>query len=249
MSHPNLSRIGFFAHHSGDDARRQSTHSAWLAALFTFWGICLNFVSATGAPADRAPATESTRMVLPSTGLALTLPVNWTSIPLKQFNALFGQAAENSMFQQLVAAFQRGINRNTINRPFCMVHATESGWRAGPTPQQFDIVVQAMSAGSQVVTEQLRKLALYSPTEIEDYKALLATTSPGPLHVDQSSRRFWRLVDGTDEYGQPVRSLSSTMFLTNGNMITLNCYENRARFKSLVADFATIDRSMSDIGK
>jgi len=248
LSHAELfgagSAVGCPFKHSTPDSPRRF---AWRAALLALWGLCA--VPGSSAAADGAEATGTTRFIDRAYGLSLVLPAGWVSVPVKLVNTQMGQLVSAPLAQQIraIAAFQRGTDRSAINRPFCTVQAIQSGWHGGPTAKQFDIVIQAMSAGTQVFTEKIEGMALYSPAEIKEFRTLLAGTTPGPLHADPTSRRFWRVIDGTDSADQPVRSLTTGMFLTNGYMVTLNCYADRARFKHVVGDFAAIDRSTNDL--
>jgi hypothetical protein len=238
------STVGCLANRSAADSLRRFAGRAALLAIWSLYAIVGRSVAADGVE-----TTGTTRFINRTYGLSLVLPAGWVSVPVKLVNAPVGQMVSENLAQQTqaIAAFQPGPDRSAIDRPFCTMQAVQSGWRGGPTPKQFDLVMQAMSAGTQVLIDKTAAMALYSPTEIKELSTLLAGATPGPLHADPKTRRFWRVVDGTDSADQPVRSLSTGMFLTNGYMITLNCYADRAQFRRVVGDFAAIDRSTSDL--
>jgi hypothetical protein len=210
---------------------------------------CLSSVSSAWADAGGPPIAETIRITSTTYGFGLALPAGWTTIPIGLFNQQLVQSAVSQLAPQMkaTAAFQRGPERRNIERPFCVVTAVPTGWPGGPTPEQFALVIKAMSADDKVLEEEWGIVSTYTPAQVADLRTMFASTSRGSVHAYPAARRFWRVVDGAGSSGEALRTLTSSLFLTNGNMISLNCYSNRAEFARDVDDFAAITRSLREL--
>jgi hypothetical protein len=213
---------------------------AWLFSIPSGW-----------ANAGGTPTADPTQFTSATYGFGLVLPTAWVSIPVDLINQQLAQLVSTQLAPQIesIAAFQRGPDRRNIQRPFCTVQAVSTGWRGGPNPEQFNLVIKALSANDKIFNEEWGAASLYTPAQVKEFRALLSGSSPGPVHADLAAQHFWRVVDGTGSSGEAVRSFSSGFFLKNGNMILLNCYADRPDFRREVDDFAAIYRSLRDLSQ
>lgn len=213
-----------------------------LIPLIMGFSLCVAVQAGTGA-------NQAITITSSSFGFAVTLPYGWIPIPIDvisdHLNAVLSILSPQ---MRLAAAFERKrASPSALERPFCFMGSTVTGWHRQPTSQQFSMVIKAMSADKYIELDRIPAKRGYTVDQMKAFSDLMARAQPGLLHVDIQSLRTWRFVNGTGSAGESVRSLSGTFFLDNGNMIVLNCYADKSKFGRDSTDFAALYSSFREI--
>lgn len=198
----------------------------------------------------RAEATPR-EVTLPEYAFAYTLPANWIEIPVRLVNEQAAKLTTTEVQKRVaaVAAFYKGRDRDRVHRPFGTFTVAPTGWAKLPTPRQFDLVVKAMSVGTEAQIANSTATGQFSSSELAEMSRLMRGTTSSAVHSDSKAREYWRLTDGTDSEGYPVRALSAGRFLANGNLLMINCFADAEEFDRYIPDFTDVLQSVRDVSR
>jgi hypothetical protein len=202
----------------------------------------LTCLGAFGLPVCAAPDVAT--LTSAYWGFRLSVPVGWDVMPDAQQGVT--QPVEQAKLVALLQRHHKELKPKDVRRPHCMVEGLPTGLPGRATPEQFAMITKSLGAGKTLTNERIVAASEDTSEDVGALAKAIASATPGTVHADPQTRRFWLIADGTGEEGHQVRSLSAGVLLNNGAMAALNCYADRAQFRQDAIEFGAIFASLYD---